>query len=465
MKFAFVPNSTVLTLLILSLSLGLRAEDNAPAAAADKASAAATTLPPVSNTTTATPFAAPEPVTFWTQPTLTGNWGGFRDTLGNAGFAPFASWTGEIWGNANGGIQTGMTQDMLLSTGFDIDLQKLVSWQGASFHAELHWEQGQNPATNTGSFTNPSALVSSNLVRVYSLYLKQVLFDNQLSLKGGQFGVDQDFFQTTSAGLFLNTGYTTPTSLYGQVLANGDTAIAQYPVVAPALWGRYDSKQLPIYVQAGIYDGDPGPDVSNNHGFSWQTGPAAGALFIGEAGWNYTLGKLPGTLKAGTYYHTGHFTNWSTNTTASDIYGAYVMAEQTLLQKLCTDPGCGCETEDPELTVFAFGGWSGPDNRIGPNCSYSAGMNWHGPIPGRDDDVAGLAVEYTGFSPTYTASAANPNGAGVTTAGETDVELTYQVVITPWFNIQPDAQLIFNPANSGTRATAAVIGTRAVVTF
>jgi porin len=474
-----------LALLTLGLTLGLLADDNAPAAAADQASASAATPPAAtapaasnstaipaasSNTTSSTATAssittaapAAPATTFWTQPTLTGNWGGLRDTLGNDGFAPFASWSGEIWGNANGGIQTGMTQDMLLSTGFDLDLQKLVSWQGASFHAELHWEQGQNPVTNTGSFTNPSSIVSSNTVRIYSLYFKQVLFDSQLSLKGGQFGVDQDFFQTNSAGLFLNTGYTTPTSLFGQVLADGHTAIAQYPVVAPAIWARYDSKPLPIYLQAGIYDGDPGPDAANNHGFDWQTGPGAGALFIGEAGWNYTLANLGGTLKAGTFYHTGHFTNWNSGTSASDIYGAYAMVDQTLFQTPAPDPN---SSPNPILTAYAFAGWAGPDNLVGPNNTYSVGLNWHGPIPGRDNDVVGLAVEYTGFSPTYTASAFNPNGAGKTTAAETDVELTYQLVLTPWFNLQPDAQLIFNPANSGTRATAAVFGTRAVVTF
>jgi carbohydrate-selective porin OprB len=45
------------------------------------------------------------------------------------------------------------------------------------------------------------------------------------------------------------------------------------------------------------------------------------------------------------------------------------------------------------------------------------------------------------------------------------VEAAYQAVITPWISVEPDVQVIFNPANAGTRATATVAGARAVVTF
>ena len=72
---------------------------------------------------------------------------------------------------------------------------------------------------------------------------------------------------------------------------------------------------------------------------------------------------------------------------------------------------------------------------------------------------------YTGFSPDYTRSAFNPNGPGVTTAGETVLEFTYQAVLTPWFTLQPDAQVVFNPAYAGTRSTAVAFGLRASVTF
>jgi porin len=422
--------------------------NNSPAAAADAASAAGATAPSTPTTT------------FWTQPTLTGNWGGLRDTLADDGFTPFASWIGEIWGNANGGIQTGMTQDMLFSTGFDANFEKLIGWTGGGFHAELHWTQGQNAANNTGSLNNPTNYAAANSVRMYSLYFTQTLLSQQLSLKAGQFGADQDFLQTTSAGMFLNGGITAPPLLFSQVLVNGDSAVAQYPVAAPAVWARFDSKALPVYAQAGLYNGDPGPDAVNNHGFKWQTGSNSGLLVVSEAGWNYTVANLTGTLKAGGFYHSGAFTNWTNGLTGRGIYGFYTMLEQTILQ---TSDGKG--GFNPLLSAYAYAGWAGPDKLVNVNVNLSAGVNWHGPIPGRDQDMAGVAVLYNGFSAAYTSSPFNPLGAGVTTASETDLEFTYIAVVTPWFSVQPDAQVIFNPALATTRATATVVGVRAVVTF
>ncbi len=97
--------------------------------------------------------------------------------------------------------------------------------------------------------------------------------------------------------------------------------------------------------------------------------------------------------------------------------------------------------------------------------TFSAGVNWYAPLPFAPNDLAGVAVLYTGFSPDYTASAFNPVPLGVMTASETVVEATYQATVTPWLTVQPDLQVIFNPANAVTRATATVVGVRAVVTF
>jgi porin len=405
---------------------------------------------------------SPTATNFWTQPDLTGNWGGWRDQLDADGISPFANWTGEIWGTVNGGSQTGMTQDMLFSTGANIDLDKLISWPGASFYTELHWEQGQNPETNSGSRTNPSFLVSANLLRVYSLYFKQTLVDNQLRLKAGQFGADQDFFQTASAQIFLNAGFTSPNTLFGQSLVNGDSSTAQYPVLAPAFLARFDSKAWPVYLEAGIYSGDPGPDITSNHGFEWKTGSAAGELILGEAGWNYRLGALPGTVRAGAFYHSGQFTNWDTGKAESGIDGFYGMIEQTILQAPATDAQ---STPNQILTAFAFAGNAGPNSRVAPNITYSVGVNWYGPISSRSKDIAAVAFDYTGFSPNYTASAFNSNGPGGSRASESVLELSYQAVFTPWFNLQPDVQIIFNPANSASHSTATVLGLRVVATF
>jgi len=444
---AIVFNALTCLLVALTLSAAIvRAADVVPAA--------------TSNTTASTVSATPAPATgIWDRSQLTGDWGGLRSQWSDAGFAPFGSWTGEIWDNTRGGLRSGMTQDMLTILGFDEDLGKAVGWNGTSVHAEFHWLQGQSPDANTKSFNSPTDYDAVNHVRVYSIYAAQKLAEGQVSFRAGQFGADSDFFQTDSAAMFVNAGFTAPPTLFGQTLANGDLAVPQYPVAAPGVFARFDPKNIPMYAMAGVYDGDPGPDKSYNHGFDWKTGNSA--VVIGEIGQSYKLGSLAGTTKVGGFYHGGTFRNWNTGGTGSGVEGLYAIIEQTFLQGTPDASG----NTSPVLTGYGYAGWAGPDSRVAPDNTVSGGVNWHGPIPGRDNDVAGLAVLYTEFSADYTSSAFNPNGPGATHKAETVLEATYNAAITPWFNLQPDVQFIFNPANAPTSATAVVIGARVVVAF
>jgi porin len=399
------------------------------------------------------------PTDFWNRANLLPDWDGWRSGLADTGWTPFAIWTGEIWDNAAGGVRDGMTNDQLLNFGAGADLQKLLGWDGATLQVSFNWAQSTHPNHDTGALNEPSSVDANDQVRVNDIYLQQKLFDGQLILKAGQIAMDEDFAQCAGANLFLNAGMTNPPVVYSQVLANGDTSVPQFPLDAPGLVARYNPQNSPVYAQAGLYLSDPGADVSHNHGFDWH--PSNSVFVIEEAGWNYQLGGKAGTLAAGAYYNNGQFTNWNTGATQRGLEGAYFYLSQALVQTAGTNGG----DPQPVLTGFIFGGVVGPDTRVIPNDNCAAGFNWHAPLPARPNDVAGAAVLYTGLSRDYTRSAFNSVGAGAITAGETDVEFTYEAVVTPWFSIQPDLQLIFNPANAGTRATATVVGARATVTF
>jgi porin len=390
---------------------------------------------------------------------LLDDFGSWRTQLNNDGWQPFASWTGELWDNTGGGIRTGVTDDMLFTGGTEADLEKLLDWQGGTFRMSFNWVQSTFPNHDTGAFNNPSGIDAADQIRLYNLYLRQKLFNDQLTLKVGQIGMDDDFAQCAAAALFLNGGFTTLPIIYGQTLANADPSISQYPLDAPGLFARVDPKGCPVYVQAGLYLSDAGADASNNHGFGWH--PTHGLVAAVETGWNYQWAQKPGTLAAGAYYNDGRFTNWDTGTIEHGIGGFYGLLNQTLCQTLGSAGG----DPQPVLTGFLLGGVAGPNALAGPNCNFACGLNWNGPLPFRPKDVAGIAVLYTGFSPAYTRSALNLNGPGVTTAAETDMEFTYQINVTPWMAVQPDFQLVFNPANGGTRATALVVGLHASVTF
>ncbi len=438
--FAFV-------FLLLSLTPAVRAADGQPAAAPDQASAAAATTP-----------APTPPPSLWEQSTLTGDWGGWRDRMGNIGFAPFASWTGEIWGDVSGSFRHRPTQNMLLSWGFETDLEKAAGWKGASFRASFNWVEGLSPNKNLGAFNSPTYIDAADQVRVFNLFLRQNLFGDQLKLKAGLMGADDDFFQCDTAALFLNAGITAPPIFYGQTLANGDLSMPQYAVDGPGAFARYEPKDWPVYIMTAVYASDAGPDVSNNHGFEW--GGSNSVVVVAEAGWKYAAWGRAGVVKGGAYYNDGQFTNWDTGRPERGIYGAYALVNQNFIQTTPTDGS------DPAalLSAYAYAGWAGPDNRVTPNFTCSMGVSYKCGSLGRPNDTAGVAVLYTGFSSDYTQSVFNPYGAGFTNTSETDLEFTYQAAIFPWFTLQPDVQVVINPAYSAARDTV-VVGTRAVVTF
>jgi porin len=144
-------------------------------------------------------------------------------------------------------------------------------------------------------------------------------------------------------------------------------------------------------------------------------------------------------------------------------------------QMLWSDP------DDPDgdrtINFFARAMGTPEEDRNPIDFSMNAGFTFHEPIPHRGDDTCGVGMGYarvsdrladldrdTGF---YTGSAYPVQ------SGETFVEATYQYQLTPWCQLQPDFQYVFNPGGGipnpdspGQRVKdEAVIGLRMNVLF
>jgi len=80
--------------------------------------------------------------------------------------------------------------------------------------------------------------------------------------------------------------------------------------------------------------------------------------------------------------------------------------------------------------------------------SANAGLTLHEPYIGRDDDTVGIGMGYAQVSPALAALERMENLTGTFTPvqnSETYLEATYQAQVTPWWQIQPDIQYVFNP--------------------
>jgi porin len=134
------------------------------------------------------------------------------------------------------------------------------------------------------------------------------------------------------------------------------------------------------------------------------------------------------------------------------------------------------ELEDRTLNVFARAMGAPQADRNLIDFSMNAGLTLHEPIPLRDSDTVGIGMGYTHVSSRAAAldqdtAIANPGTYTPIRSSETFIEATYQYQVTPWWQVQPDFQYVFNPGagaadNSGNRiGNEAIIGIRTNIAF
>jgi porin len=254
--------------------------------------------------------------------------------------------------------------------------------------------------------------------------------------------------------------------------------------------------QLPagFTVLGGVFDDNPpgGPFDADSQllgstrwggNFNLRTG----ALIIGEI--QYALNQpsngqmdygghsagLPGSYKLGFWADTAPFPSPRFDNTGAPLaltggtplnlrnnFSVYGVADQVVWQ-----PG----GDDPRsVSVFArLMGAPGDRNLI--NFSVNAGITMKAPLPGRDDDTFGIGFGIAKVSP---AAAGFDIDSGLPARGsETFIEITYQVQMTGWWQVQPDFQYVFNPGggilnpNDPTQRVGneAILGLRSTVTF
>jgi porin len=118
-----------------------------------------------------------------------------------------------------------------------------------------------------------------------------------------------------------------------------------------------------------------------------------------------------------------------------------------------------------------------PDDRNLIDFSFNGGLTLADPLPGRDNDTAGTDLGIGHVSGRVAGLNRDQeffSGAFVPVRGtETLIELTYQAQITPWLQVQPVGQFIFNPGggvvnpdNTSERLqNEVVLGIRTNITF
>ena len=112
--------------------------------------------------------------------------------------------------------------------------------------------------------------------------------------------------------------------------------------------------------------------------------------------------------------------------------------------------------------LFGRFGWStGEANPIAQ--FYSIGAGGKGIIPNRDDDTFGVGYYYLNASDGFDDFFGLVPALGVT--AEQGIELWYRIVVTPWWSVTPDLQILIDPGGSDDNDTAVVFGLRSLMKF
>ena len=458
-------NRTILP--VLSLAVLLLVAPRLKAAPPNQATPGAPQQQPPSSTASAQPQASSAPSSA-TQPEglqapgnslmdqslLMGNWGGFRDTLGDDGvkFAP--TLIAEVFGNPSGGMRRGVITDGLLNLPLDLDLDKMSdgALSDLTIHANAEYLYGQDLSENfVGDFSDTSNIAGYNTLRLQELWAQKWFWERRLSLKLGNMAVDTEFFQSPSASLFINGTFGAFT-----FIANNVPNAPIYPVASPGVRLQF----LPtsrFYVMAGVYgqDVNSDPTTNNQNGTRFALTSSSGMLIMSEAG--YLLNQSPndlglqGTYRLGSFAHTDDSPRFADGSDGGTNYGIYGVMDQQLYAKA-----------DQVISFFVRSGGA-PSNTNFVDYYIDSGFNFSGFIPHRDNDVFGVALARSHVSSDFSDAEIAAGESGST--AETVIEATYKARLASWWSIQPDLQYIVTPSGVQGSKDAVVIGLRTNVAF
>lgn len=434
------------------------------------------------------PTPATEKTGVWNRDQLLGDMGGLRPWLGKYGVTFQLTETSEVLANLRGGLARGADYDGVTTATLQMDTAKAFGLPGGLFNISALQIHGANLSANKlGTLNTASGIEADDATRLWEMWYQQSFLDKRIDVKIGQQSLDQEFIVSQYSALFLNTMFGWP-ALPSYDLPSGGPA---YPLAG--LGARVRGQITPsLTALAGVFSGDPlGNDPHNMSGTNFNL--HNGALWIGELqyainqpsdGETAGAGKsgLPGTYKIGFWYNTNRFADQrydnaglslanpaSTGVPATHRgnYSFYAVADQMIWRP---------EPDQPRaLGIFARV-MGGPGDRNLVSIAANLGLVLKAPFKGRDDDSAGIALTYikvghhvNGLDQDYRTFTNGPYGVRTS---ETALEATYQYQVSPWWNLQADAQYTFNAGagqnpNDPTQPlrNTFVIGVRTNITF
>ncbi|WP_196223351.1 carbohydrate porin [Roseibium sp. RKSG952] len=382
---------------------------------------------------------------------LTGNWGGQRDRLEQAGITPALTYTTDVAGNPFGGKRQDLSYAAQLGGSMSFDFEKLFGTKGLSFYAGGNWAGGTDLTTEAvGNLFQIQQVFAGRQARLVDLYLEQSLANDRYNIALGRLSSGADFAALDLFGDYVSAG------INGNPGSIGDNlpAFTAYP---RAQWGIRGNADIADgwEVTLGAYNADLSPLEDSNGGTDFSLRLDRGVLTMAQLSYSWndqnSTGGLPGKVLAGGYGDSSKYAKVDDEDEDEDDeifgnYGFYAIGQQQLTRET-SDRGQGL-TAWAALTV-------NPDQTINPvPLGLFAGLLYQGLFPNRDNDTTAFGLFYASFSEDLEDQ-----------DFELAMEINHRFQATPWLYIQPMAQYIIHPDGDPDIENAGVLGFELSVTF
>lgn len=408
---------------------------------------------------------------FWTRPTLTGDWNGYRTSLQQSGIT-FAGRSTQFGFGVSGGIRSSPLPslspgDTFKYTGrgeYDVifDLEKFGGLPKGTLlvRAENWYGQYGNVSLNTGAFApavfaaatpptpdDPGIPYMTNFVITQPLSEKLVVFAGKKDVLGG---ADQDEFAGgDGTGQFVNQAFVANPAFLLGLPYSSFTAGA----VMPREWG---------VMSAYVYD----PQDRTKDVFRLDDLFSQGVIVGGEVKLKTEFFGLKGDQHVGGMWKHVDLTNLKFAEPPPGVYPEPTVPGFPTLPNSYTiyygfDQYLVQFADDPSRGYGLFGRASISDGNPTPVRYFlSAGLGGYSPIGRQRGDTFGLGWYYVGasnqFGPLPQFLLGPRDGTGV--------EAYYNFQVTPWLNVTPDLQYI-HPEAGAIANDAFVYGLRTHAKF
>ena len=348
---------------------------------------------------------------------------GFRKNLEAIGLNIEVYYIGEMFWNMRGGLNTKNAREYRgdFSIYSEIDTGPLGLWEHGKFFLHLQEEHGYSLSReHTGDYQGMSNIDADDFKQVSEIWYCHSFFNDLFWLKFGKQEMNEHFAFVDYGGEFINSS--------AGLIPN--VSIDTYPDTGWGLTIGYNPFEW-YSITFGLFEGRPdgGRAISNT------LNNLRGPFTILENALHYTAFKKDGDLRFG-MWRNGNNTEKFPSGEAGNTRGLYLTIDQNIFEEI--------EDEEQGLGIFFQYGWAPPSlSEVSHYIGF--GFAWTGLIPGRDQDVIGIALYNARFS----------HMAGFEKNSETALELFYKFQFAGWGSIKPDFQYITNPGGSNLRSVFA----------